>query len=352
MNRVIQQTKGTLLDGLAPASRNYNASVTEHEGHRWMAYRHEPQAGELCHIRIAHLGDAWQVLADQMVTIPSTTGDNLEDPRLFLFRGGLWLAWTAARYGPKGWTCRQLYGRLERTGEGWTVAQAFAPRFGKNDGKAKEKNWQFFEHDGRLFAQYEPHHVIELDGEIVRRQWRGRPLPWRWGRPSGGTPPVPFAPGKLITFFHAYEHDATYQRRYNMAALVFEDRPPFRHLAVSAVPLVVASKNDRLPADGWRPLCVFPCGAFRKPSGAWVVSIGINDMDVGVVSFRPHELHLTEPTARQRLIGDTARVRVLRPILAGGQIVVPPAVVEIPRRSAETLIARRSVIALPTYTLA
>jgi predicted GH43/DUF377 family glycosyl hydrolase len=352
MNRVIKQAKGFLLGGLAQASRNYNASVTEHDGRRWMAYRHEPQAGELCQIRIAELDDAWRVHRDELVTIPHSTGDNLEDPRLFLFLGGLWLAWTAAQYGPKGWTCRQHYGRLERTGEGWHVVQAFAPRFGKNDGKAKEKNWQFFEHGGRLFAQYEPHHVIEIEGDIVRRQWRSRPLPWRWGRPSGGTPPVPFSPGKLITFFHAYEHDANYQRRYNMAALVIEDRPPFRHLAVSAVPLVVASENDRLPDDGWRPLCVFPCGAFRKPSGAWVVSLGINDMDVGVVSFRPHELHLTEPNARPKLTGDTARVRVLRPILAGGNIVVPPAVVEIPRRSAETLIARRSVIPLSTYTLA
>lgn len=353
MNSVIQQARGIMVAGLAPAARNYNASVAEFDGRRFMAYRHEPPGGGLCRIRIAEIGGGWQAHRDELVAVPETpAGDNLEDPRLFLFRGGLWLAWTAAWYRAKGWTCRQLYGRLERTEGGWHVAQAFAPRLGQNDGKAKEKNWQFFEHDGRLCCQYEPHHVVEIDGEIARRHWRNRPLPWRWGRPSGGTPPVPFEPGKLITFFHAYEHDATFQRRYNFAALVFESRPPFRHVAVSAVPLIVASEADPLPDDGWRPLCVFPCGAVRDAAGAWVVSLGINDMAVGLVSIRTDELQLIDPSPRVRLQGDSVRVQVVRPILAGGNIVVPPAVVTLPRRSAETLVARRSVVPLPTYATA
>lgn len=352
MNSITKQAKGIMLrDGLADGPRNYNASIAEFCGRRLMAYRHEPRDGGHCRIRIAELGGGWLVHRDELVTVPeSSAGDNLEDPRLFLLRGNLWLAWTAANYSGKGWTCRQFYGRVERFDGGWRVAQAFAPKFGRNDGKAKEKNWQFFERDGRLFAQYEPHVVIEIDGERVTRKWQTKPLPWRWGRPSGGTPPVPFGPGQLITFFHAYEHDATYQRRYNMAALVFEDRAPFRHVAVSAAPLLVASEADRLPDVGWRPLCVFPCGAIRESSGAWVVSLGVNDIDVALVSIR--DLMLVHPTARPKIVGDTARVQVIRPIVANGGIITPGAIVTLPRKSAETCLARRSVIPLATAAIA
>src|SRR5690606_11691454 len=102
------------------------------------------------------LGDDWQPVSDSPIDVPVTQPDaNLEDPRLFAGPGGLWLAWSEANYTVRThWKCVQRYGKIEHGLDGWAVVNPMTPRYGRNDGSAKEKNWQFFWQDAHLYAVY------------------------------------------------------------------------------------------------------------------------------------------------------------------------------------------------------
>jgi predicted GH43/DUF377 family glycosyl hydrolase len=348
MKSVFEQVIARFIpsDQLAPAVRSYNAGLADFGGKRWIAYRQEPDDHFRSKIRMAELCEG-AVMTDVAVEVPELTPgiESLEDPRLFLHADGLWLAWTSAVYAGTEWTCRQCYGELRATADGWQVVQALAPRYGRNNGHAKEKNWQFFSAGGRLFAQYSPSKVIEIQGDRVIGEWTESPVPWKWGKPSGGTPPVPYAPGQFITFFHAFEFDPIHTRRYNFGALVFEDRPPFRRISCSATPLVIASEDDPLPAGKiWQPLCIFPCGAVRD-GDTWTIAAGVNDERIAL---------LTIPESRLMLIGKEigqlppeVTVEVVAPIVHRGEILMPPQTPTLPRSTVRDLLERRKVVLIP-----
>lgn len=316
MNRALNQQFPTVTvdsDRLAPAHRSFNASIIEHGGKRLMAYRSHTLAHEWCTLHLATLGADWQPIDDVQIDVPLINeAGNLEDPRLFHGPdGSLWLAWTEAVYQTGAWTCVQRYGMLY--GKGWRIAQAHTPRYGHNDGTAKEKNWQFFWQGERLFAIYShsPQIVIELDGENVVNEWRTPGIRWRFGHPSGGTPPVPFNAGHLLTFFHAYTPNNHYHRRYNMAAALIENRPPFAVTFVSDRPLLEGSEREPIaPDDRWNPLCVFPCGVIQD-GHLWHVSSGVNDCRCAVttipnanLSLAPYVMQVTNNMVRIKLEGN------------------------------------------------
>lgn len=346
MKPVLDQVPGHFVptEDLAPAVRAYNASVADFHGRRLMAYRQEPDRHFRSRIRMAELSDG-HVIGDRAVEIPEISPglESLEDPRLFHHDGGLWIAWTAAHYSGTEWTCRQRYGRLDEAGTRWKVAAPLTPQYGRNGGTSKEKNWQFFSAGGgRLFVQYSPSHVIELHGERVIGEWKDKPLPWKWGKPSGGTPPMPFAPGRLITFFHSFEHDPAQARRYNFAALVIEDAPPFRRVSCSAVPLVIASEHDPLPAEKiWQPACIFPCGAV-KDGDDWLISAGVNDERIALLRIPESGLMLGAFDFRD--LPAEVTVEVVAPITHRGEILMPPEKPTLPRAIAIDLLERRKVI--------
>jgi predicted GH43/DUF377 family glycosyl hydrolase len=341
-----------MLDGdtLTPSVRAYNAAVARFDGRSLMAYRHEPLDRWNCRIHIAELDTAGNVVSDAAIAVPeSKDGENLEDPRLFHYVGGLWLAWTAADYTARSWKSVQRYGRLVEGPNGWGVNEVFQPVYGMNDGTRKEKNWQFFESDGRLFFQYftSPHVVCEVVGNRVVAEHRSPGIQWAWGKPSGGTPPVPFAPGHLITFFHSYEFHDVFQRRYHAAALVFEDRPPFRQVSYSGFPLLTASEVDPLPAgDKWNPLCVFPCGAVRD-GDEWLVSSGVNDCRISLHRFTDEELCLVSVGMNLNSKDPFMRIRVIRTIIVDGHMVLPGEFVTIKRESASDLVRRGRAMPAP-----
>jgi predicted GH43/DUF377 family glycosyl hydrolase len=347
MKPVNQQQPTTFLDParMAPgAARCFNAGLAEHKGRRLACYRAEPQQGR-CKIRLAELGDDWQPIRDEQIDVPTTQPDaNLEDPRLFAGAGGLWLAWTEAHYTAGAhWRCVQRYGKLEQGIDGWAVCNPRTPAYGRNDGSAKEKNWQFFWQDNRLFAVYShaPQVVIELDGDRVINEWRTPGLAWRWGHPSGGTPPIPYA-GGLLTFFHAYKPENRYHRRYNMAALVMQDRPPFAIKAASAWPIMQGSERDPLAADPrWNPLVVFPGGVIHDGK-TFHVAQGVNDARCAV-SHIP-ETALSIQTMTTKITGQTARIRLLGNMMVDGYCRMTGDVVSVPAAVARDLIGRKRAL--------
>lgn len=70
-----------------------------------------------------------------------------------------------------------------------------------------------------------------------------------------------------------------------MSALVFEEKPPFRVLAISEKPLCYGTRYEDFCNSG-NGQCIFPSGQILEEDG-WHVSCGINDTFNTVFHFRP-----------------------------------------------------------------
>jgi predicted GH43/DUF377 family glycosyl hydrolase len=344
MKPVNHQHPTTMLDPalLAPGSaRCFNAGLIDYNNERLACYRAESLDGR-CTLRMAVLGDDWQPVDDNQIEVPTTQpGANLEDSRLFAGPDGLWLAWTEAHYAINThWKCIQRYGRLERIEGKWIVPNAFTPRYGRNDGTAKEKNWQFFWQADRLFAVYshQPQVVVEIAGEKIVNEWRTAGLHWRWGYPSGGTPPIEYE-GGLLTFFHAYRPENRFHRRYNMAAIVMDAAPPFAIRKASTFPIMQASEQDPLAPDPrWNPLVIFPGGAIFDEH-TFHVAQGINDARCAVSHIPKTALNLQIMSTK--IEGNTARIRLLGNMMVDGYCRMSGDIVTVSRPVALDLLHRQ-----------
>jgi predicted GH43/DUF377 family glycosyl hydrolase len=294
---------------------------------------------------MALLDDNWQPLADSKIEVPKVhKNGNLEDPRIFSKDDGenfgTYLAWTEALYVENNWNCIQRYGRLMLGKNGFFIEQAFTPQYGKNDFQNKEKNWQFFFQRDRLFCIYShrPQVVIELEGESVVNEWRTPGFFWGNGNASGGTPPVEYDEGHLISFFHAYVANTRHHRKYNFAALLIESKPPFAVTHISSCPLMVASEKEPLPeGENWNPLCVFPCGVIKEEH-VWNVSLGVNDCRIAVAKIATSNLSLSP--VKMDLNGKTTRILLNSCIGIGGIGRVAGSIVEVKNAVAMDLLAR------------
>lgn len=300
---------------LVPSPRNYNASIVEHKGRRLMAYRsHRMDQGGRCGIVVCQMNAKWEAVGNTWLDLPEQVFSvtlHHEDPRLFVFRGRLYVAYTETTFRNQApYVCTMKYALLkERNGKGWAVERVYWPRYGQNDGAKQEKNWQFFEWEKKLCVVYqgEPHTVLELDGEQVTGVHKAPAgTKWPWGAIRGGTPPI-LAGEEYLTFFHSATPYpvAPHWRRYYAAAYRFEAKPPFRITGISQLPLLTGSEEDGhgydpRQIDSWKPFVVFPSGIIENRTGkwgaveSWSVSYGINDHTIAIVEHR--DLKLGDPT--------------------------------------------------------
>jgi predicted GH43/DUF377 family glycosyl hydrolase len=197
-----------------------------------------------------------------------------EDPRLFRFRGAVHVAFAGVVGGSRIRHTNVLYARLDGQ---LRVKQIFAPRYARRN--PWEKNWSFFELDGRLYAVYAiaPHTVLAIDGERAELAHQTpTAAPWRSGAEMrGGTPPVRVG-GEFWCVFHSkFPQPARGGRlRYEVGVYTFAAVPPFRVRRIAPEPLLLADPAT-CPPDQYCD-CIFPCGAVRR-GGDWVVSMGVHD---------------------------------------------------------------------------
>jgi predicted GH43/DUF377 family glycosyl hydrolase len=301
--RVVQVPSRTLF-GDSP--RNYNASIVEFGGRRLMAYRsHRMDQKGRCAIAMCEVDEKWEGTRNHWIELPMTADEHHEDPRLFIYNGHLHLAYTETRFRhPEPYTCRMAYARLVQKRRRWSAEAVWFPSYGKNNGNSTEKNWQFFEHEGRLYVIYgsQPHVVLEVDGDVVRSvQTDPGEVLWPWGEVRGGTPPVLMPSGEFLTIFHSslpYPVEPHW-RRYYAGAYTFEAKAPFRITAVSQSPILGGSGEDGHIADprktSWKPFVVFPGGIIPHKDG-YFVSYGINDYLTAVADHR--DFNLGDPLFR------------------------------------------------------
>lgn len=198
-----------------------------------------------------------------------------EDPRVIIYQGRLFVSFTFVGEGAVqiGYAILgedyipEKFGLLPRLVQGW------------------EKNWTFFEYQGRILFSYWPcpHIVCEFDlenNEIKVLYNNEESVHWPWGEIRGGTPPVLTDEG-YVTFFHSC-FDYNKDRIYSIGIIIFDSKPPFKIKKISKHPCIIG-KPDCYKTSGW--LITFPCGAVFDGTD-WLLSYGLHDTYVAIQKLR------------------------------------------------------------------
>ncbi len=213
-----------------------NGSLTRHRGQLLLAYRHGFPWSD---IALCTLDEGYRVTGDLPVRWPRKRGpaDAISDPRLFPCGGQLYCSYIHEDDGQTG--CRQALCRISN------LAGVEDREFPRAAGRSHEKNWQFFEHEGRMLFVYsiDPEHVVmDLGLSVVGRT--PCPFGWEWGQPRGGTPPIRVG-GEYVCFFHSHAGGRDgFARVYSAGYYAFEAQPPFRITRWSRRPLLVPDYAD------------------------------------------------------------------------------------------------------------
>ena len=309
---VYRQVQATAIakNSLKDSPRHWNNGLFRYDGRLWMSYRfHLMTASGRCKTAICRIDESslQPCSPSQMLDLPETNGDeHMEDARLFTFGGQPYISYTEMTgYRPGvDFKCVMKYARLSLKGTRWKVHETYLPRYGRNDWKSKEKNWIFFEDQGKLLAIYQTdpdHRVLEIDGERVVRE-HVSPMPfWEWGTIRGGTPPVRLRDGSLLAIFHSSVATETppHYVRYFAGAYRISGAAPYQILGISLRPIISASEEDGHKVDpryvdGWKPYVVFPCGLVEAGKN-YLVSFGINDWQSAIAKLPVDSIDLIKP---------------------------------------------------------
>jgi predicted GH43/DUF377 family glycosyl hydrolase len=271
-----------LVEYLSPLLPNvtlpaFNGSMTWYMGRRYLAYRQ----GREC--RLATFGDDGLVAEDRTLNLLHERASlRQEDPRLFCYRGRLYVSFTGVEQtldSPTGLTTSVLYAQLEPSRD-QPVVDVFYPHY---EGRLTwEKNWAFFESAGLLYAVYsiKPHTVLRVQHDTATKAFETEtPHPWTGGHLRGGSPPVR-AGDEFYHFFHG-RVGLGVEGIYNTGVYTFEAEPPFRIKRMTRNPIQWAEPNTRRHAS---PSVVFVGGAMLEED-QWVLSYGEHDQDVAVARF-------------------------------------------------------------------
>lgn len=213
-----------------------------------------------------------------------------EDPRVVIGEDGRAYVSFATWIHHKNYPGRQSFTRLSSD---WRKVEVlFEPPFGNNARKPElqkgwEKNWIWFQNHGKWHCVYSinPHVVFSasMDGSVLETHKPARPikLPWSFGEPRGGTPPIRIG-DEYLCFFHSSQNWQDRKRRYFMGAYTFDAEPPFEIRRMTTTPLLVGSDQDFRHLGG--PLVIFPSGALLK-NNEFLVVFGVNDEACGWIKI-------------------------------------------------------------------
>ena len=216
------------------------------------------------------------------------------DPRLYHWKGGLFLSWNSGWHDPVN---HQFLHRLNPA----TFAPIGNPRELVLHGPRRriEKNWMLFRAaNGETFCVYSitPHRVLHVafDGggpllcsDATTVDFTLAAYPASHGGLRGGAPPV-LHDGRYWSIAHSV-HDGTAGYRYEAAAYCFAAEPPFAPLAEPVVPLPLAvGRRGVRSLPQLNPAVesvVYPCGAVLD-GDTWLVSHGIDDERCAISRIR------------------------------------------------------------------
>jgi len=298
------------LSGVANSVK-YNGGMVRWKNKVIMAYRRfdpdkkyyevDPATNErrpynVMNIAISELNELWQPNGTHYVpTMPYRRGnERYEDPRLFVFDRQLYLAVVEAKINP-GYAVSQ---RLFRLDDNYQIAHVLDIKVGDNfkGNGFSEKNWTYFEQDGKLYLLYDVHQmqvyqVNPKSGVVIATTQIPR-LHWPYGFMRGGTCPVKLPDGNWLKIVHS-STDTPWsptggQRRYSMSAVIFSPEPPFKPLLISKDPFLYGSRHEWWCGAGCSQ-CIFPAGLILD-GDMWHISAGVNDSYNAVLHYDGRKL--------------------------------------------------------------
>ena len=233
-------------------------------------------------------GSIWAVRVDtdmRPVGSPISLIPNAIDPRVIAFGGRLLVFFTMLERSPEGGIVGSSVALAEFRVEAdlWTMMRSFGlpknPITGPSrpDSSAEwEKNWVPFaisDTQVGLIYSHDPWNVIVMTmGPDADPAWQtlftDKGLSWDFGTIRGGTPPIPYEDGTLITFFHSSRVIGS-KNVYSVGACVLRSSEPFSPLMQTQTPLLIAPYKNGVNRFGWAfaASVVFPLGAERIPTG-------------------------------------------------------------------------------------
>jgi predicted GH43/DUF377 family glycosyl hydrolase len=262
----------------------FNGSIIRYRGKLLLAYRTD-WAGAQVHV-VTLNPETFQPNPATAVTLRlrhDRASFGREDPRLFIFRDRLHVAYIGVEPGGASVLTNQMYARLK---DDFQVEEIFYPNY---PGRAEwEKNWQFFEYADDLYAVYSiaPHRVLHIRGNEARLVHETpTPFAWAGGHLRGGAPPVRVGQ----RFYHWFHGRTDHDWRYNYGLYTFAADPPFPILSMTPEPLLWAGPET----DGNYCPVHFPAGAVHD-GGKWLLSLGVNDRRVEIHEWK-EPLPMTPP---------------------------------------------------------
>ena len=285
----------------------FNASSVVHEGKRWMAYRTECKRwfmwSQISVVQIDHA----------MIPIPGTNrilklqtrfdGWGAEDPRMFVYDGSMYVSY--------GDGYRMMLAQLDAAGDVVRCGAIPSDVLDKNHPTEhpREKNWGFFEFEGRLFCQQEVSPLVtwEFDPKTWRviNKWESR---WRWTsafgrRINGGAPPV-LHDGLYWRWVHSHRNESmpnerkswwsdkpvNSANRYYPHLMCFKAEPPFDPVAISQRPVFFAPwEHPDTVTPTWHSVAYV--GSAEREKDGWRLFYGENDCRIVTAHFTDEEAH-------------------------------------------------------------
>jgi hypothetical protein len=273
---------------LPTAHKNgYNCASIQWQNRAIRTYRFHPNGTPKTLLAIQD-GEATQ----QLKVPESLPAHSLEDGRLFTHKGKLWLSYVVSMW-PKTPHCVMGYGELFQDGGEWKLLKHIQPKYGRNDFGGMEKNWVFFDYDGKLYCIYGVANgqqtILHLEGDRVISEHKAPTPTWGYGEIRGGVI-VPHN-GKLLRFFHSRTEPTPRMSdwRYNIGVATMAAEPPFATLSVSAHPLLSGNEKYNPGCHHWKANVAIPYGAIDG-GDRFLVSVGLNDCESAVVEIPKTQL--------------------------------------------------------------
>ena len=202
---------------------------------------------------------------------------DIEDPRLFSFKGEIWMAYNTTLSGVAS-GIRQMYlAKLDLTNG---LPSNIEPKRIAYDKVETEKNWTPFEYEGELYfiSHLSKQNVFKVNpetGEAIEQSSQETVL-WPYGQLRGGSPALVLNDNEYITFFHSSKHyilaSGDQKNIYFAGALTFSRKPPFEILRMTKKPIMDSSYYNTENSK----LIIFPTGILLEDDKISMLS-GKND---------------------------------------------------------------------------
>lgn len=283
---VEQQLESVVVKPLFPGT--YNSCIYRYKGKLLMVSRFHPTNTGATRLVMTELNEDFSVAYNQELSINDENSSH-EDAKLFELKGELCMSYVSSTW-PTFPASSVKYVTLSKP-DHWrtTNPQEYRP----SCQQTMEKNWVFFEYEGKLNIIYRQNPELIIFTPEDKREMKSPGLRWPYGEIRGGTMPIPYQ-GKILRFFHSRLNNEMppVTWRYYVGAMLMKAEPPFQMLAVSKRPILRGSEiGGEETRVHFKKNVAFPSGAIEH-EGGWLVSCGQNDSASLLVKVKEKDLQL------------------------------------------------------------